>query len=264
MRTVNISAVYGTRHFRLAGRGRFAESAMIAASMPSPIGHALGRIAVAWAADLVPGDRAWRIAPARRRRGYRRAGGALTLVCAGLGAAPDLDLVFIGRIAPSPTASARSCAVVAAVATGWVTRRTAGRARRADVRGRLRLAPAPRLARRRPLSAAAASRLLWPFSRRLVHLGLRSVPADRRGAHLFDAARPIDAERRARSLQEIGDPGADRWCALVASTCKSPGPTCARAGRRRPSGAAADTAGTSDRRGRRAARSGSPGRRRGR
>jgi membrane-bound metal-dependent hydrolase YbcI (DUF457 family) len=61
--------------------------------MPSPIGHALAGIAVAWAADLVPGDRAWRTAPAGSSW-YQRAGGGLTLACAALGAAPDLDLAF--------------------------------------------------------------------------------------------------------------------------------------------------------------------------
>jgi membrane-bound metal-dependent hydrolase YbcI (DUF457 family) len=61
--------------------------------MPSPIGHALAGVAVAWTADLIPGDRAWRAAP-RTATWYQRAGGGLTLVCAGLGAAPDLDLAF--------------------------------------------------------------------------------------------------------------------------------------------------------------------------
>jgi hypothetical protein len=61
--------------------------------MPSPIGHALAGIAVAWTADLIPGDRAWRTVPGTGTW-YQRAGGGLTLVCAGLGAAPDLDLAF--------------------------------------------------------------------------------------------------------------------------------------------------------------------------
>ena len=57
--------------------------------MPSPIGHALAGIAVAWSADLIPGERAWRTAPAASPW-YRRAGNGLTLLCAG----PDLDLAF--------------------------------------------------------------------------------------------------------------------------------------------------------------------------
>jgi membrane-bound metal-dependent hydrolase YbcI (DUF457 family) len=64
--------------------------------MPSPIGHALGGIAAAWAIDLIPGDRAWRTVPGTGTW-YRRAGGGLTLACAGLGAAPDLDLAFVAH-----------------------------------------------------------------------------------------------------------------------------------------------------------------------
>ena len=64
--------------------------------MPSPIGHALAGIAVAWAADLVPGSRAWRSVPGTGTW-YQRAGGDLTLLCAGLAAAPDLDLFYPGH-----------------------------------------------------------------------------------------------------------------------------------------------------------------------
>ena len=69
---------------------------MIGARMSSPIGHALAGIAVAWAADLIPGDRAWRTAPAAAPW-YLRAGDGLTLLCAGLGAAPDVDLLFVAH-----------------------------------------------------------------------------------------------------------------------------------------------------------------------
>ena len=64
--------------------------------MPSPIGHALAGMAVAWMADLLPGDRAWRTAP-DAAPWYLRAGDGLTLACAALGAAPDLDLLFIAH-----------------------------------------------------------------------------------------------------------------------------------------------------------------------
>lgn len=64
--------------------------------MPSPIGHALAGLAVAWTVDLIPGDRTWRTAPVGT--GWaRRAGGGLTLLCAGLGMAPDLDLAFVAH-----------------------------------------------------------------------------------------------------------------------------------------------------------------------
>ena len=64
--------------------------------MPSPIGHAMAGIAVAWTADLIPGQRAWRVVPESESR-FRRAGGGLTLICAALGAAPDLDILFGGH-----------------------------------------------------------------------------------------------------------------------------------------------------------------------
>jgi membrane-bound metal-dependent hydrolase YbcI (DUF457 family) len=61
--------------------------------VPSPIGHVLGGVAAAWAVDLVPGDRAWRTASADASWAAR-AGDGLTLACAILAAAPDLDLLF--------------------------------------------------------------------------------------------------------------------------------------------------------------------------
>ena len=64
--------------------------------MPSPIGHAMAGIAAAWTADLVPGQRAWRAAP-ESASWFLRAGNGVTLVCAGLGAAADLDLLFGGH-----------------------------------------------------------------------------------------------------------------------------------------------------------------------
>jgi membrane-bound metal-dependent hydrolase YbcI (DUF457 family) len=82
--------------------------------MASPIGHALAGIAVAWGADLVPGNRAWRLAPPSASW-YARAGNGLTFACAVLAAAPDLDL-FFGRFHRTMTHSFISVAVVAAVA----------------------------------------------------------------------------------------------------------------------------------------------------
>jgi membrane-bound metal-dependent hydrolase YbcI (DUF457 family) len=49
-------------------------------------------IAAAWMADLVPGRRAWRTAP-DGAPWLSRAGNGLTLLCAGLAASPDLDLL---------------------------------------------------------------------------------------------------------------------------------------------------------------------------
>jgi len=61
--------------------------------MPSPIGHALAGLAVAWGADLFPGDRGWRTAPGTATW-FARAGNGLTLTCAALAIAPDLDLLI--------------------------------------------------------------------------------------------------------------------------------------------------------------------------
>ena len=228
--------------------------------MPSPIGHALAGLAVAWAADLVPGDRAWRTAPASASW-YRRAGNGLTLACVALGAAPDLDLLFVTP--PHGDAQRR--------------RRRPGRRCSRRRWPRTRIGRSLRVASM--CAAAYATHLLldwlgvdlspprgiqalWPFSDRVVHLGLGSSFGRRNAASLCSVA---DACVTNVAAIAAGDRDArtDRRRA-VASTCKSPGRTSVRAGPPRPSGAVADTAGTSDRRGRRAARSGSRGRRRGR
>ena len=95
--------------------------------MPSPLGHALGGIAVSWGADLLPGSRAWRAAPSRASL-YRRAGGGLTLLCAGVAAAPDLDLFLMSshRTATHSVTAVVIVTIVAAIVTGWVTGRFGG------------------------------------------------------------------------------------------------------------------------------------------
>ena len=98
--------------------------------MPSPIGHALAGVAVAWTADLIPGDRAW------RTTGYRRAGGGLTLICAGLGAAPDLDLIFSG------THRTATHSLLAALIVGLFAAALAANARRPVLRVALMCAAA--------------------------------------------------------------------------------------------------------------------------
>lgn len=87
---------------------------MIDAFMASPFGHALAGVALAWGADLIPGTRAWRIA-APSDTWSKRAGNGLTLACAMLAAAPDLDL-FFGRFHRTMTHSFFSVALVAAIA----------------------------------------------------------------------------------------------------------------------------------------------------
>lgn len=82
--------------------------------MASPIAHALAGVAVAWGADLIPGNRSWRTAPSSASW-YERAGNGLTLTCAVLAAAPDLDL-FLGRFHRTMTHSFISVALVGVVA----------------------------------------------------------------------------------------------------------------------------------------------------
>src|SRR5262245_28569647 len=86
------SAVCACCTFRLSG-SRCCRICHHELPMPTPIGHMLAGIAVAWGADLVPGDRAWRAAP--QASWYRRAGDGLTLACGMLGAAADLDLLVL-------------------------------------------------------------------------------------------------------------------------------------------------------------------------
>jgi inner membrane protein len=87
--------------------------------MPSPFGHALAGVTAAWTADLLPGDRAWRTAPASARW-YKRAGNGLTLACAALGAAADLDFLF--GVHRTVTHSIAAVAVVALIAAALAAR----------------------------------------------------------------------------------------------------------------------------------------------
>ena len=64
--------------------------------MPSPIGHALAGVLTAWIADVIPGQRAWR-SPPPTASWLDRAGDGLTIACAALAAAPDIDLLFAGH-----------------------------------------------------------------------------------------------------------------------------------------------------------------------
>jgi len=90
--------------------------------MPSPVGHALAGVGVAWAADLAPGRRAWRAADPKASL-FARAGGTLTLVCGALAAAPDLDLFFHirHRAVTHSLGAVILIFIVATAVTGWVT-----------------------------------------------------------------------------------------------------------------------------------------------
>src|SRR4051812_45234552 len=116
---------------------------MIGPRMPSPFGHALAGIAVAWTADLIHGDRTWRRPMVSDTVGhagwYRQAGGGLTVVCAGLAAAPDLYLLLgVHRTATHSIAAA----VVVGVCAGAVAAAFPAGARRPIARVALMCAAA--------------------------------------------------------------------------------------------------------------------------
>ena len=199
-----------------------------------------------------PATAAWRTAPrvarlvrARRRRPDAR--------CARRSAPRPTSISLFAR-APDGDAQRRRRRCSSADCRGrrdGAGHGPADRARRADVRGRVRArtccstGSAPTTTRRAASRCSGRSATTWYIS------GLGRLPADR-AARIF--TRRSDADQRdARSLQEIAILG-PVVVGAVASTSKSPGRTCARGGRRRPSAAAGDTGGTSDRRGRRAAR----------
>ena len=83
--------------------------------MPSPIGHALAGVAVAWSAERL------RIAGPVSLR--------FTGLCAALAAAPDLDLIVqpMHRTATHSVGAVALVMIVAIAVTGWVRRRQVGR-----------------------------------------------------------------------------------------------------------------------------------------
>jgi membrane-bound metal-dependent hydrolase YbcI (DUF457 family) len=86
---------------------------MMAPRVPSPIGHAIAGVAVAWTADLVDG---------------RRSSPRLVATCAGLAMLPDADLLLPGfhRSATHSIAAAIVVLIIAAAVTGKVTRNRNG------------------------------------------------------------------------------------------------------------------------------------------
>jgi membrane-bound metal-dependent hydrolase YbcI (DUF457 family) len=114
---------------------------MMSARMPSPLGHVLAGIIVSLGADLIPRGRDSAKVPGTgtsdsgmKVRGtgawhLRAPGGGLTLACAGLAAAPDLDLAFVAhRTATHSLTAVVLVGVVAAclaASRGWPIARVA-------------------------------------------------------------------------------------------------------------------------------------------
>jgi membrane-bound metal-dependent hydrolase YbcI (DUF457 family) len=87
--------------------------------MPTPIGHALAGLAVAWSAE--PPDATQSLGRALAR--------PLTLVCIALAVLPDIDLLYppMHRTATHSVGAAILVTIIAAGVTGWVTGRIAWR-----------------------------------------------------------------------------------------------------------------------------------------
>lgn len=87
--------------------------------MPTPIGHALAGLAVAWSAE--PPSEAQPLGRALGRALAR----PLTLVCIALAVLPDLDLLYppVHRAATHSIGATLLVTIIAAGVTGWVTGR---------------------------------------------------------------------------------------------------------------------------------------------
>ena len=106
---------------------RSRRGSMVKEDMSSPVGHALAGVAAVWIADLIPGTRGSRLVPAAESF-LERAGGSLTLACAGVAMLPDLDLTLPirHRSATHSVTAAILVTIISALVTGWVTRRQSG------------------------------------------------------------------------------------------------------------------------------------------
>lgn len=91
--------------------------------MPSPAGHSLAGVAVAWLADLVWPVRS-RQQPGSGADGsvWHRIGGRLALVAGFLGAAPDLDLVIRSHRTYTHSIGAAIVVLVVAAIVAWKQR----------------------------------------------------------------------------------------------------------------------------------------------
>src|SRR4051794_36116291 len=144
---------------------------MVKRHMPSPFGHTLAGIAAAWTADLFPGRRAGRTA-APTASYFARAGGILTIMCAALGAAPDLDLFLPRHRGMTHSAGAVILIfILASAVTGWVREQLKSSAFKVDSVVRVALMCAAAYTSHLLLDWLAVDRqppyglqVLWPFT----------------------------------------------------------------------------------------------------
>lgn len=212
------------------------------APMPSPIGHALAGVAISLA---VPEPTA--------RIDWRRAG-----VCALFAALPDIDLLYmpIHRSVTHSVPVAILVTIISVVVTGQVIRG------QTPISWRFGLAIGLAWSSHVLMDWLGADanppygiQMFWPFSDRWYFSGWNVFPGTERRDWLGRRAMLINLRA---ALTELGIMGSIAVAALAARIAtrirKSRGPTSDRDVRPRPSAAAADTRGISDRPGPRAER----------
>jgi len=187
--------------------------------MPSPIGHALAGLAASWAVDLVPGDRAWRTAPASAPW-FRRAGDGLTLACAALGAAADLDHLFLTHRAA--THSIGAVAVVGLFAAAF-----AARAQRPVARVALMCVAA--YGTHLVLdwlgvdtSVPRGIQALWPLSHEWFISGIDLFPRTERHELWTVAAMAANLKAIAQEVAILGPPAVVLWLVRVKALARLP------------------------------------------
>ena len=231
--------------------------------MPSPIGHALAGVAVAWAvapsADPTPSPRD--ASPDLVKTDDARCWRTLTWVCAALAALPDADLLtpWPHRTVTHSVTAVFYVFIITTIMTGQVTGRW---------RARIVLACTLAYASHLLLDWLAVDNnwpfgieLFWPFSDRWYISGWDIFLQTAR-PHLFSGdAIAVNTRAAIREVLVMGPIVTAIWLARrgrlqVApfSTYRSRDRSFVQGARRPPYGGAADTDGTSDRRGRRGGR----------
>jgi inner membrane protein len=181
--------------------------------MPSPIGHALAGVAVAWSAEQLPGS-------AGLKRPFAL---GVTLSCAAIAVLPDADLLYlpIHRTVTHSIGATILVTILAIAVTGKVTRLST--LRRAQVPGRGSTHPGAHVAWGLVLMCAAAHsshllldwlgadpsapfgiQALWPFSHRWFISGLDLFPPTERRHVLSAASIAINLRAAGREIAIMG------------------------------------------------------------
>jgi len=186
--------------------------------MPSPVGHALGGLAVAWSADLVAPVRQGAATTDRERAATR-----LALACMVLAVVPDLDLLF--RVHRTFTHSLSAVALVAAASV-----LAAARLHRSTLR--LSLVCAAAYGTHLLLDWMAADayfpygiQLLWPVSRHWFISGWDLFAQTERRHPFSRATLAINVPAVAREVAILGPLVAALWLVRVKALARLPAQT---------------------------------------